>query len=199
MSVKHERELEHQRSWYHQICVEELVWPEVVRWVWAINENSNTDARYQNCLIFWASRCTFASNSQHIIIFLDWILYFFWLLKWRPKFEFKIYCVFSNLSSYRIEFCFSMVTLVMMITQRLSLISSCSRKRTSHGWDLSDLVIDWSREWMNERKWVSEWIVLFEKKNKLLFSYIFVYQKNHPNIVLVQLNAKAKPLATFNK
>ncbi len=28
---------------------------------------------------------------------------------------------------------------------------------------------------------------------------IFVYQKNHPNIVLLKLDAKAKPLATLNR
>ncbi len=95
--------------------------------VWVISKNSNTDARYQNCLMFWASRCIFASNSQHIIMFLDWILYFFWRLKWRPKFELELFCVFSNLPSYRIEFYFSMATRYMIIAQRLSFISLCSR------------------------------------------------------------------------
>ncbi len=56
MNVKRERELERRRSWY-QMCVEELVCPWVVRWAWAISKNSNADARYQNCLIFWTSRC----------------------------------------------------------------------------------------------------------------------------------------------
>ncbi len=70
MSVKRER----QCSGY-QMCVEELVWSWVVRWAWTISKNSNADTRFQNCLIFWVSRCIFASNLQHIIMFLDWILY----------------------------------------------------------------------------------------------------------------------------
>ncbi len=53
-------------------------------------------------------------------------------------------------------------------------------------------------------KWASDWEEVSEsfflkRKNEWFFSYIFVYQKNHPNIVLVQLEAKAKPLATLNK
>ncbi len=67
MSVK--RELEHQRPGY-QMWVEALVWPWVVRWAWAISKNSNADARFQNCLIFWAS------NLQHNDVFrLDFILF----------------------------------------------------------------------------------------------------------------------------
>ncbi len=38
-----------------------------------------------------------------------------------------------------------------------------------------------------------------KRKNKRSFSYIFVHQNNHPNVVLVQLDAKAKRLATLNK
>ncbi len=116
MNVKRERELERQHSGY-QMCVEELVWPLAVRWVWAISKNSNADTWYQNCLIFWSSRCIFAPNSQQIIMFLDSILYYFWRLKKRPKFQLKIYCVFPNLPAYRIEFCFSMATLIMIIAQ----------------------------------------------------------------------------------
>ncbi len=52
---------------------------------------------------------------------------------------------------------------------------------------------------MNEGKRVSEEIVFWKRKNERLFSYIFVYQKNLPSIVLVQLDAKAKLLATLNK
>ncbi len=37
-----------------------------------------------------------------------------------------------------------------------------------------------------------------KRKNERLFSYIFVHQKNHSNIVLVQLDT-AKPLPTLNK
>ncbi len=40
--------------------------------------------------------------------------------------------------------------------------------------------------------------LFLKRKNERLFSYIFVYQKNHPIIVLVQLYAKAKLLATLN-
>ncbi len=46
-------------------------------------------------------------------------------------------------------------------------------------------------EWMT----VSKWIVF--RTNKWLLSYIFSYQKNHPNIILIQLDAKAKSLATL--
>ncbi len=41
---------------------------------------------------------------------------------------------------------------------------------------------------------VSERIVFFFSKEQT----IFVYQKNHPNIVLLKLNAQAKPFATLD-
>ncbi len=50
-------------------------------------------------------------------------------------------------------------------------------------------MIEW---WVSAWEWVSE--SFFFKKQT-----IFVYQKNHPNIVLLILDAKAKPLATLNK
>ncbi len=54
-----------------------------------------------------------------------------------------------------------------------------------HGFNLSDWVIDrgseWlgdrlSDEWVNERKWVSKWIVLFEKKktNNCFLTFLFI-------------------------
>ncbi len=45
---------------------------------------------------------------------------------------------------------------------------------------------------------VSE-LFFLKRKNDGLFSYIFVYQEDHRNIVLIQLDAKTKPLATLNK
>ncbi len=106
MSVKRDR----QRSGY-QMCVEELVWPWVVRWPWAISINSNADAQYQNCLIFWASRCILAPNSQHIIMFSDWILYFFgdWSKNQSENENYNI-VFFSNFPSYGIRFDFSLVS-----------------------------------------------------------------------------------------
>ncbi len=56
-----------------------------------------------------------------------------------------------------------------------------------------------SDEWVSEWEEVSKCESFFLKINERLFSYIFVYQKNYPNIVLVQLDVKAKPLATLNK
>ncbi len=44
--------------------------------------------------------------------------------------------------------------------------------------------------WASECEWVNR---SFSKEQT-----IFVYQKNHPNIGLLKLAAKAKPLATFN-
>ncbi len=126
MSIKCEREIERQHSGY-QNCVEELAWSWVARWVWVISKNSNADARYQNCLIFRALRCIFASNLQHIIMFLDQILYFFGDWSKDQSLNLK-YIVFFQISPHnRIKFCFSMATLVMIIVQHLSLISSCSR------------------------------------------------------------------------
>ncbi len=60
-------------------------------------------------------------------------------------------------------------------------------------------MIKWVIKW-----WVSEWEQVNEsfflkKTNERLFSYISVYQKNQPNIVLLKLDAKAKPLATLNR
>ncbi len=81
----------------YQMCVEGLVWPWVVREAWAISKNANANAWYRNCLIFWASRCIFTSNSQHIIMFLDWILNFFLMIEVKTKVWIKnILCFFKS-------------------------------------------------------------------------------------------------------
>ncbi len=64
---------------------------------------------------------------------------------------------------------------------------------------LIDWVIDWSREWVILNEWLSgEWVnkkwvkwmnrSLKKKQRNCLFSYIFGYQKKHPNMVFLQLD-----------
>ncbi len=58
-----------------------------------------------------------------------------------------------------------------------------------------------SDEWVNERKWVSEWIVFLKRTNERLFSYIFVSKETpkHGSSSTRWLEAKVKPLVTLNK
>ncbi len=62
---------------------------------------------------------------------------------------------------------------------------------------------EWLRgEWVNEKKWISEWIVLFEKNGRMFVFLHFCLSKEtpkHGSSSTRWLDVKAKPLATLKK